>query len=202
MHGKHTSAGGASPLKAAKNGDQCSLTYFRRIIAAECYGLRHQVTGEVVDKGRILICLNDISSSWVTIIRLRARPASGDFSNSLSRSSAVIRMLASGERVEDKHWISSSSAMVCGKGAETRSNASRSRDTSKIHLSLCTRKQAGYRVYESTYATRAEVSEPPALPPRHQQTSATISQALRYPVAFRPTLAQPDSRKHQVRFCL
>lgn len=74
--------------------------------------LRHQVTGEVVDEGRILICLKDISSSWVMMIRLRERPASGDFSNSLSRSSAVIRVLASGERVEDKHWINSTSAMV------------------------------------------------------------------------------------------
>ena len=73
---------------------------------------RHQVTGEVVDEGRILICLKDISSSWVLMIRLRARPASGDFSSSLSRSSAAIRVLVSGERVEDKHWISSSSAMV------------------------------------------------------------------------------------------
>jgi len=93
--------------------------------------LRHQVTGEVVDEGRVLICLKDISSSWVTMIRLRARPASGDFRSSLSRSSAVIRVLASGERVEDKHWTSSSSAMVWEKGAETRPNASRSRITSK-----------------------------------------------------------------------
>ena len=164
--------------------------------------LRHQVTGEVVDEGRILICLKDISSSWVMMIRPRARPASGDFSSSLSRSSAAIRVLASGERVEDKHWISSSSAMVCEKGVETCLNASRSWATSKHHLSPCTQEQPGHRVCESTYATRAEVFEPPALPPRHQRASATISRALRYPIAFRPTLAQPDSRKHQVQSCL
>ena len=86
--------------------------------------LRHQVTGEVVDESRILICLKDISSSWVMMVRLRARPASGDFSSSLSRSSAAIRVLVSGERVEDKHWINSSSAMVLEKDVETRPNAS------------------------------------------------------------------------------
>lgn len=202
VHGKHTSADGASPLKAAKNGDQCSLTYFLRIMAAECCGLRHQVTGKAVGEGRILICLNVISSSWVVMIRLRARPASGDFSSSLSRSSAVIRVLASGERVEDKHWISSSSAMVWEKGTETRPNASRSRITSKIHPLPCTRKGTGHSIRESTYATQVEVFEPPALPLRHQRTSATLSRALRYPVAFRPALAQSDSRKHQVHFCL
>ena len=79
--------------------------------------LRHQVTGEIADEGQILICLKDISSSWVTMIRPRARPASGDFRSSLSRSSAVIRVLVSGERVEDKHWINSSSDMVWEKGA-------------------------------------------------------------------------------------
>ena len=101
---------------------------------------RHQVTGEVVDEGQILICLKDISSSWVTMIRPRARPTFDDFRSSLSRSSAAIRMLASGERVEDKHWINSSSDMVLGKGAETRPNASRSRIAFKIHLLLCTQK--------------------------------------------------------------
>ena len=196
VHDKHTSDEGASPLKAAKNGDQCSLTYFRRIMAAECYDLRHQVTVEVADEGRILICLEVISSSWVTMIRLKARPASGDFSSSLSRSSAVIRVLASGERVEDRHWISSSSAMVWEKGVETRLNASRSRQSSKTHLPPCTRKQTTNHVCESTYAIQVEVSEPPALPLRRQRTSATISQALRYPVVFRPALAQSDSRMH------
>ena len=88
--------------------------------------LRHQVTGEAVDEGRILICLKDISSSRVTMIRPRARPASGDFKSSLSRNSAEIRVLASGERVEDKHWINSSSDMVREKGVGTRPNASRS----------------------------------------------------------------------------
>jgi hypothetical protein len=78
---------------------------------------RHQVTDRVVDEGRILICLDVISSSRVIMIRLRARPASGDFSSSLSRSSAAIRVFVSGERVEDKHWISSTSAMVREKGA-------------------------------------------------------------------------------------
>ena len=82
---------------------------------------RHQVTDEVVDEGRILICLNVISSSRVMTIRPRARPASGDFSSPLSRSSAAIRVFVSGERVEDKHWISSCSAMVWEKGV---SNAS------------------------------------------------------------------------------
>ena len=77
---------------------------------------RNQVTGRVVGEGRILICLNVISSSWVMMLRPRARPASGDFSNSPSRSSAAIRAFVSEERVEDKHWISSSSAMVWEKG--------------------------------------------------------------------------------------
>lgn len=100
--------------------------------------LRHQVTGEVVDEGRVLICLKDISSSWVMMIRLRARPASGDFSSSLSRSSLAIRVLASGERVEDKHWINSNSAMVWEKGAGTRQNASRSWVSQKFTSSLHT----------------------------------------------------------------
>lgn len=34
--------------------------------------------------------------------------------------------MVSEERVEDKHWINSSSDMVLGKGVETRPNASRS----------------------------------------------------------------------------
>jgi hypothetical protein len=107
---------------------------------------RHQVTGEAIDEGRILICLKDISSSRVTMIRLRARPASGDFRSSLSRSSAVIRMLASGERVEDKHWISSSSDMVWEKGGETRPNASRSWIVSEARLLPRTQKRAKYRI--------------------------------------------------------
>ena len=164
--------------------------------------LRHQVTGEVADEGQILICLKDISSSWVTMIRPRARPASGDFRSSLSRSSAVIRVLVSGERVEDKHWISSSSDMVWEEGAETRQNASRSRISSKNLLPPRTQKRIGYHTRKSTYFTREGVSEPPALPIRHQRTSATISRALRRPVAFRPALAQSDGRKHQVHFCL
>jgi hypothetical protein len=76
----------------------------------------HQVTGEAVDEGRILICLKVISSSCVMMIRLRARPASGDFSSSMSRSSAATRVFVLEERVEDKHWINSSSAMVWEKG--------------------------------------------------------------------------------------
>lgn len=84
---------------------------------------RHQVTDEVVDEGRVLICLKVISSSWVMIIRLRARPASGDFSSSPSRSSAAIRVFALEERVEDKHWISSSSAMVWEKGVGNASES-------------------------------------------------------------------------------
>ena len=102
--------------------------------------LRHQVTGKAVDESRILICLKDISSSRVTMIRPRARPASGDFRSSLSRNSAEILVLASGERVEDRHWINSSSDMVWGQGAETRPNASRSRIASKGHLLSCAQK--------------------------------------------------------------
>ena len=144
---------------------------------------RHQVTGEVVDESRILICLKDISSSWVMMIRLRAWPASGDFSNSLSRSSAAIRVLVSGERVEDKHWINSSSAMVWLKDVETRQTR---RDlgllSSKIHqtssLAHKTNKRLHLRVYlcytgRSVRTTGSAPSSPAN--ERDNQPSAKIS---------------------------